>query len=54
MQSLQAKTKGTIDNLITYNSFLLRKLSEVEMKKGSKQELRKLYETSMGLVGRFC
>ncbi|KAM3581366.1 hypothetical protein VKS41_006192 [Umbelopsis sp. WA50703] len=50
IQSLQAKTKGTIDNLITYNSFLLRKLSEVEMKKGSKQELRKLYETSMGLV----
>jgi len=49
IQTLQAKTKGTIDNLITYNSFILRKLSEVEIK-GSKQELRKLYETSMGLV----
>ncbi|CAO3681660.1 unnamed protein product [Umbelopsis ramanniana] len=50
IQSLQAKTKGTIDNLITYNSFILRKLHELETKKGSKQELRKLYETSMGLV----
>lgn len=50
IQSLQAQTKGVIDNLITYNTFTFRKLSEVESKKSSRQELRALYEHAMGLV----
>ncbi|KAI7904517.1 uncharacterized protein BX663DRAFT_450967 [Cokeromyces recurvatus] len=50
IQSLQAQTKGVIDNLITYNTFTLRKLSEVEAKKTSRQELRTIYEHAMSLV----
>lgn len=50
IQSLQAQTKGVIDNLITYNTFTLRKLSEVESRKSSRQELRALYEHAMSLV----
>lgn len=50
IQILQAKTKGVIDNLITYNTFTFRKLQEVEMKKSSRQDLRTLYEHAMGLV----
>ncbi|KAI9469110.1 MAG: VTC domain-containing protein [Benjaminiella poitrasii] len=50
IQSLQAQTKGVIDNLITYNTFTLRKLSEVEAKKTSRQELRTIYEHAMTLV----
>ncbi|CEP19405.1 hypothetical protein [Parasitella parasitica] len=50
IQSLQAQTKGVIDNLITYNTFTFRKLSEVETKKSSRQDLRVLYEHAMTLV----
>lgn len=50
IQSLQAQTKGVIDNLITYNTFTFRKLSEVETKKSSRQDLRTLYEHAMTLV----
>lgn len=50
IQSLQAQTKGVIDNLITYNTFTFRKLQEVETKKSSRQDLRTLYEQAMGLV----
>jgi hypothetical protein len=50
IQSLQAQTKGVIDNLITYNTFTFRKLSEVESKKSSRQDLRALYEHAMTLV----
>jgi hypothetical protein len=50
IRSLQAQTKGVIDNLITYNTFTLRKLSEVNSKKSSKQELGALYEHAMTLV----
>ncbi|CAO3633678.1 unnamed protein product [Mucor hiemalis] len=50
IQSLQAQTKGVIDNLITYNTFTFRKLSEVESRKSSRQELRALYEHAMSLV----
>lgn len=50
IQSLQAQTKGVIDNLITYNTFTFRKLQEVETKKSSRQDLRMLYEQAMSLV----
>jgi hypothetical protein len=50
IQSLQAQSKGVIDNLITYNTFTLRKLSEVNNRKSSRQELRVLYEHAMMLV----
>ncbi|KAI8377889.1 uncharacterized protein BYT42DRAFT_614538 [Radiomyces spectabilis] len=50
IQSLQAQTKGVLDNLITYNTFTLRKLSDVEQKKSSRQELRVVYESAMQLV----
>ncbi|EIE75772.1 hypothetical protein RO3G_00476 [Rhizopus delemar RA 99-880] len=40
LQSLQAQTRGVIDNLITYNTFTFRKLSEVKSKKSSRQDLR--------------
>ncbi|KAI8641646.1 hypothetical protein BD408DRAFT_367766 [Parasitella parasitica] len=50
IQSLQAQTKGVIDNLITYNTFTFRKLSDVETKKSSRQDLRALYEHAMTLV----
>lgn len=50
IQSLQAQTKGVIDNLITYNTFTFRKLTAVETKKSSRQELRTLYEHAMTLV----
>ncbi|KAG2202053.1 uncharacterized protein EV154DRAFT_251252 [Mucor mucedo] len=50
IQSLQAQTKGVIDNLITYNTFTFRKLQEVETKKSSRQDLRTLYEQAMSLV----
>ncbi|OAD67198.1 hypothetical protein PHYBLDRAFT_151806 [Phycomyces blakesleeanus NRRL 1555(-)] len=50
IQSLQAQTKGVIDNLITYNTFTIKKLSDVESRKSSRQELRKVYESAMGLV----
>ncbi|KAG2235489.1 hypothetical protein INT48_007887 [Thamnidium elegans] len=50
IQSLQAQTRGVIDNLITYNTFTFRKLTEVEIKKSSRQELRTLYEHAMTLV----
>ncbi|KAI8137061.1 hypothetical protein BJV82DRAFT_637013 [Fennellomyces sp. T-0311] len=50
VQSLQAQTKGVIDNLITYNTFTLRKLSDAESKKSSRQDLRVVYESAMALV----
>ena len=50
IQSLQAQTKGVVDNLITYNTFTFRKLSEVKSKKSSRQDLRALYEHAMSLV----
>lgn len=50
IQSLQAQTRGVIDNLITYNTFTFRKLTEVETKKSSRQDLRTLYEHAMTLV----
>ncbi|KAI9020920.1 hypothetical protein CLU79DRAFT_754362 [Phycomyces nitens] len=50
IQSLQAQTKGVIDNLITYNTFTIKKLTDVESRKSSRQELRKVYESAMGLV----
>lgn len=50
IRSLQSQTKGVIDNLITYNTFTLRKLSEVNSKTSSRQELRALYENAMALV----
>ncbi|KAG1149444.1 hypothetical protein G6F37_000446 [Rhizopus arrhizus] len=50
LQSLQAQTRGVIDNLITYNTFTFRKLSEVKSKKSSRQDLRILYEKAMSLV----
>ncbi|KAI9280531.1 hypothetical protein BY458DRAFT_553398 [Sporodiniella umbellata] len=50
LHSLQAQTRGVIDNLITYNTFTFRKLSDVEAKVSSRQELRLLYEKAMGLV----
>lgn len=50
IQSLQAQTKGVIDNLITYNTFTFKKLSEVESKKSSRQDLRIVYEQAMTLV----
>ncbi|KAI8083157.1 uncharacterized protein BX664DRAFT_267856 [Halteromyces radiatus] len=53
IQSMQAQGKGVIDNLITYNTVTLRKLSNVENGKTSRQELRLIYEASMGLIGKF-
>ncbi|KAI8987746.1 hypothetical protein BDF20DRAFT_286834 [Mycotypha africana] len=50
IQSLQAQTKGVIDNLITYNTFTFKKLSDVESKKASRQDLRVIYEHAMSLV----
>ncbi|KAI8068190.1 uncharacterized protein B0P05DRAFT_514512 [Gilbertella persicaria] len=50
IQSLQAQTKGVIDNLITYNTYTLRRLSEFNSKKSSRQDLRALYEYAMSLV----
>lgn len=50
LQMLQSQTKGVIDNLITYNTFTLRKLSDVEARKTSRQDLRSLYEETMTLV----
>ncbi|KAF7727936.1 hypothetical protein EC973_006824 [Apophysomyces ossiformis] len=47
--SLQAQTRGVLDNLITYNTFTLNKLSDVESKKASRQELRIIYEHAMAL-----
>ncbi|KAI8336078.1 hypothetical protein BC941DRAFT_354473 [Chlamydoabsidia padenii] len=51
IQSMQAQSKGVIDNLITYNTVTLRKLSDVEKGLISKQELRVIYESSMELIG---
>ncbi|KAI9497987.1 hypothetical protein BDB00DRAFT_755788 [Zychaea mexicana] len=53
VQSLQAQTKGVIDNLITYNTFTLRKLTDAESRKSSRQELRVVYESAMALVGKY-
>ncbi|KAI8375456.1 hypothetical protein BD560DRAFT_392360 [Blakeslea trispora] len=50
IQSLQAQTRGVIDNLITYNTYTLRKLSEFNSKRSSRQDLRALYEYAMTLV----
>ncbi|KAG0181060.1 hypothetical protein DFQ28_000123 [Apophysomyces sp. BC1034] len=47
--SLQAQTRGVLDNLITYNTFTLSKLSDVESKKAGRQELRVIYEHAMAL-----
>lgn len=48
---MQAQSKGVIDNLITYNTVTLRKLSDVEDGITSRQELRAIYESSMELIG---
>ncbi|ORZ18197.1 hypothetical protein BCR42DRAFT_413327 [Absidia repens] len=50
IQSMHAQSKGVIDNLITYNTVTLRKLSDVEKGIISRQELRAIYEGSMELI----
>ncbi|KAI9257968.1 hypothetical protein BDA99DRAFT_514909 [Phascolomyces articulosus] len=50
IQSLQAQSKGVIDNLITYNSFTLRKLANAKAQRLSRQDLRVVYESAMSLV----
>ncbi|CAO3599281.1 unnamed protein product [Absidia cylindrospora] len=50
IQSMHAQSKGVIDNLITYNTVTLRKLSDVEKGITSRQELRTIYEGSMELI----
>ncbi|OBZ84367.1 hypothetical protein A0J61_07582 [Choanephora cucurbitarum] len=50
IQSLQAQTRGVIDNLITYNTYTLRRLSEFNSRRSSRQDLRALYEYAMTLV----
>ncbi|KAI7848042.1 hypothetical protein BDC45DRAFT_575222 [Circinella umbellata] len=50
IQSLQARTKGVLDNLITYNTFIIQRLDNAKLRKSSIQELRVIYETAMTLV----
>lgn len=48
---MQSQTRGVIDNLITYNTITLRKLSDVEKGITSRQELKLIYEKFMELIG---
>ncbi|KAI8985365.1 hypothetical protein BDB01DRAFT_896469 [Pilobolus umbonatus] len=50
IHGLQAQTKGVVDNLITYNTFTLKSLTDLKNNKASRQELTKLYERAMTLV----
>ncbi|CAG8624666.1 10529_t:CDS:2 [Ambispora leptoticha] len=50
LQVLQARTRSSVDNLITYNLFALKTLENVRDQKVSSKELVQAYDQMMGLM----
>ncbi|CAG8635541.1 5633_t:CDS:2 [Ambispora gerdemannii] len=50
LQVLQARTRSSVDNLITYNLFALKALENVRDHKVSSKELAQAYDQMMGLM----
>ncbi|ORX42782.1 hypothetical protein DM01DRAFT_1340964 [Hesseltinella vesiculosa] len=50
LQTMNAQTRGVLDNLITYNTMTLRCLSDVQDGKRSKQGLHSVYEHAMEMI----